>query len=312
MKQTQRPLKVLKFGGTSLGSVAALERMATIVVDACADHRIVLVVSAVGKTTDQLVALFEGERRPIVLQAKLDALVENHVRLACALLPKDELAGFLAHLEAHVRRLLDQLVLEQNKDLATKDVVLATGERLSVALVARFLRVKGCDAFAQDATDFVCTDATHGNAHVDVKETHRRLGDWYRSSFAHQIPVITGFVGASAAGAVTTLGRGGSDYSAALVASGLQATVLERWTDVDGLYTADPRTDPSAQHLDTIILEEAWAWNHAGRLGMHRKALDPLVAAGIPVHVRSTLQPKGSGTRLLPSATFRHRKAVGL
>lgn len=312
MKQDEQPLKVLKFGGTSLGTVAALERMADIVCDAKESHRVILVVSAVGKTTDHLVGMLDGERRSVVVQAKIDALVEYHLRLACAFLPKEALSAFLDHLEYHVHHLFKWLGPQNATDRACTDAVLATGERLSIGLVARILQVKGLDAFAQDATAFVRTDANHGNANVNLRETHQTLRAWYTPNLSGRIPVITGFLGAAPGEQVTTLGRGGSDYSAALIASGLNASVLERWTDVDGLYTADPRKNPRAEHLDTIVLEEAWAWNHAGRLGMHGKALDPLVAAGIPVHVRSTLHPEGCGTRLVPSATFRHRKAVGL
>jgi aspartate kinase len=123
--------------------------------------------------------------------------------------------------------------------------------------------------------------------------------------------VVTGFIGSTADGRTTTLGRGGSDYSAALLAHSLAAEVMERWTDVDGIYTADPRADRSAQRLACIVLEEARAWNQAGRLGMHRKALDPLVTAGIPVRVRSTAAPEKSGTWIVPSSEDR-RDVIGL
>lgn len=310
--EPQRLLKVLKFGGTSLGHVAALKRMASIVTQATETHRVIVVVSAIGKTTDQLVDLAAGPTTAHVVQSQLERLAERHLRLACDLLPKAELAVFLDVLDTMIQRLNRLVFAERASQVVRTDAILAMGERLSAALVSGVLQTQGLTATAHDATALVVTDATHGAAAVDVAATHRRLQAWYGVLPPTVTPVVTGFIGASPSGTVTTLGRGGSDYSAALVASGLNASVLERWTDVDGLYTDDPRRNPAARHLDAIILEEAWAWNHAGRLGMHRKALDPLVAAGIPVHVRSTLHPEGNGTRLIPSTSIRHRPAVGL
>ena len=182
-----------------------------------------------------------------------------------------------------------------------RDEVLAAGERLAVPLVAGLLRTSGLAATSVDAASLVRTDARHGAAAVDLQTTYRQIQAWHGRLPDPMIPVVTGFLGATERGATTTLGRGGSDYSAALFAAALFAAALERWTDVDGLYTADPRQHADAERLDEIVLEEAWAWNHAGRLGMHRKALDPLVAAGIPVYVRSTSSPDAPGTAILPA-----------
>ena len=114
------------------------------------------------------------------------------------------------------------------------------------------------------------------------------------------VPVITGFLGGTRSGETTTLGRGGSDYSASIIATALSAEGLERWTDVDGVYTADPNVDPDAQKLDQIVMSDAMAWNRTGKMGIHRKALDPLLEASIPMFVRSIDLPDDPGTAILP------------
>jgi len=184
---------------------------------------------------------------------------------------------------------------------AVADQVLALGERLAAPLLALALREAGLCASPQDAAALIRTDATFGAARVDVAETYRQAKAWHTGLPASTIPVVTGFIGATATATTTTLGRGGSDYSAALLAAALRASVLERWTDVDGLYTDDPYQNGQAQRLTRICLEEAWVWNHAGRLGMHCNALDPLVEAEIPIHVRSIAAPEGLGTWILPA-----------
>ena len=119
--------------------------------------------------------------------------------------------------------------------------------------------------------------------------------------------MVTGFIGSAPDGRTTTLGRGGSDYSASILAAGLKAHKLERWTDVDGVYTSDPRLDPTARRLDCIVMEDALSWNKAGKMGLHRKALDPLIEARIPLFVRSTDEPDNPGTEVHPR---RYQQAV--
>ncbi|MEX1055808.1 MAG: aspartate kinase, partial [Rhodothermales bacterium] len=182
------------------------------------------------------------------------------------------------------------------------DAILAAGERMSVPLLSLALCEAGLRAEPFDATQLVRTDDSFGQAQVDVQETYRLVRTWHGGLDPELIAVVTGFIGSTEDGRVTTLGRGGSDYSAALLACALEAEALERWTDVDGLYTWDPRKRCGARQLATIVLSEAVAWNRAGRLGMHRKALDPIVAASIPVYVRSTFLPEHPGTVILPQA----------
>ena len=298
-----RPLHVLKFGGTSVGSVDRLRRVAEIVKRTSEASQVVVVASALGGVTDRLVATFDGGAEAATVAALIRELDVRHRSVAGELLSQRAQAGYKVVLRQKLEILREVLnkVRTDGPAPERRDEVLATGERLSVPLVAGLLGTQGLAARPVDASTLVRTDDAHGKARVDLETTYQTIQAWHAGLPAQSVPVVTGFIGATEAGATTTLGRGGSDYSAALFAAALDASALERWTDVDGLYTDDPRHNKHAERLSEIVLEEAWAWNHARHLGMHRKALDPLVAAGIPVYVRSTSNPGAPGTAILPS-----------
>jgi aspartate kinase len=137
--------------------------------------------------------------------------------------------------------------------------------------------------------------------------TDRQVSSWYGRLPERSVPVVTGFIGGTADGSTTTLGRGGSDYSASLIATALRAERLERWTDIDGVYTSDPKVDPTAHKLERIVMADALAWNRTGKMGIHKKTLEPLLEASIPMYVRSIDTPEVPGTAILPR---RHRLAV--
>ena len=290
----ERPVKVLKFGGSSLASAGRIASVVEIVRASAKTHGLVVVASAVGRTTDDLVEFLSAgeDDGPSIL----DRIRSVHLELAGGILSEPSMSLYTGTLEAVLGELLKE------KSHSNLDAVLAAGERMSVPLLALALREAGLDAAPFDATRFIRTDDSVGQAQVDVDETYRLVRSWHRGLDPAIVAVVTGFVGSTEDGRVTTLGRGGSDYSAALIACALGADALERWTDVDGLYTWDPRKRCGARRLATMVLSEAVAWNHAGRLGMHRKALDPIIAASIPVYVRSTFLPEQPGTVILPAA----------
>ncbi len=295
-------LKVLKFGGTSVGSSERLHRVVEIVCRTAQTHRVVVVTSAVAGVTDTLAAALEAmEEGTFSKEALAEGLWARHHVLAAGLLRPAALRAYEETLQDLLLASIERLAHTRPMLPAIADQVLALGERLAAPLLALALQEAGLCATAQDAAALIRTDDTFGAALVDVAETYRQAQRWHAGLPAATVPVVTGFIGATATATTTTLGRGGSDYSAALLAAALRASVLERWTDIDGLYTDDPYTNRQARRLMRIRLEEAWAWNHAGRLGMHRKALDPLVEAEIPIHVRSIAAPEGPGTWILPA-----------
>ncbi|MFQ5569107.1 MAG: aspartate kinase [Rhodothermales bacterium] len=295
-----RSLKVLKFGGTSVGSVEQLRRVVGIICTTARTHRVVVVTSAAAGVTDTLEEAVQAVAGGTFSREKVAKVLwtRYHI-LATGLLRPALLRMYELFLQDVLRKQLQPLKLDT---LAAKsDRLLALGERLAAPLLACALRDRGLDALPHDAASLIRTDDTHRAALVDGPETYRLIRRWYEHLPVSSVPVVTGFIGATSSGVTTTLGRGGSDYSAALLAAALKAVVLERWTDVDGLYTHDPREHQQAVHMPRLVLEEAWAWNHAGRLGMHRNALDPLVEAQVPVHIRCTAAPGGTGTWVLPA-----------
>lgn len=173
-------------------------------------------------------------------------------------------------------------------------------------LLVAVLADAGCQAQAVDAASLIRTDATHGAAAVNGPGTRAQIRHWW-TRWDDRIPVVTGFIGSTVEGVTTTLGRGGSDYSAALLARGLEAGRMERWTDVEGLYTSDPTKHDDAQRLSCLQMEKARVWAKEGRLGLHARTLDPLAAAGVPLHVRCTRRPEAPGTRVVP-AVSPHRR----
>lgn len=302
------PHVVYKFGGTSVGTVPRFRTVIDILTRTAQAGRVVAIVSAQGKVTRRLSAGMEAfatepERRPEVVDALVHDLRARHQAQAQAVLSPDGFDAYMAVAEERLAALRDVFARVDREGFtpAARDAVLATGEQLSVPMVTVALRDAGCTAPFCDATALVVTDDTFGAATVDLAATTERVRTWYDGLASDALPVVAGFIGATPDGRTTTLGFEGSDYSAALFARILNAGCLTRYTDVDGLYTADPDTDPSAERLERLSMEEAFARTEAGRLGMHPQTLRPLAEAGIPMQVRSIDVPDGQGTQIVPT-----------
>ncbi len=321
--------KVLKFGGTSVGSAPALKQLLAIV--ASEPEPPVVVVSALSGVTNALEGLIDsvlGDAQHdsqggtpsvgILLEQAVaqgvDALCSRHLDLARAVLPADALREYhqilrivLGRLELRLAEMMafggtERTSAGAEDHAADRDAVLSVGERLSAPLISLALGTRGVPSTWVDSRHLILTDNSHGAAVVDLAATGVAVRAWYALLAPGVVPVVTGYIGRSVTGRTTTLGRGGSDYSAALVAEALSARKLDRWTDVDGIHTANPRLDPSARRFSFLLAEDASTWNAAKALGMHEQAFDPVVRGCIPVHVRSTLHPHGDGTLILPRA----------
>lgn len=301
-----RPVRVLKFGGTSVGSADGIKNAVRLVHAATETCRPGVVVSAAAGVTDALVQAAEESRADRGSVEAWTRRVGRRYRALAANTLADE--ALRARYDTALRTELSELrrALQEMAGpnaAAARDVVLAAGERLMVPLLAAALDASGCTSQAVDAATLIRTDAAHGDATVQWAPTRRQVRDWHRTRAAG-LPVVTGFVGETADGKTTTLGRGGSDLSAAVLAWALAAERMERWTDVEGLYTRDPDAHSDAQPLQRIDFEQARAWTKAGRLGMHPCTLDPLMDAGIPLRVRCTHRPAAPGTRIVPAPTL--------
>ncbi|NNF04042.1 MAG: aspartate kinase [Rhodothermales bacterium] len=299
---------MLKFGGSSVGSVESLRSVVRIVCGEAERSRPVLVVSALSGVTDALECLAESlsgdaaasrtdEMSPA---GRIAAIRDRHESMAHSVLSDDGLGAYLRELNRHIAA-LERDVASNRTDRTER--IIARGELMSAPLVAALLSESCISARAVDSRDFVRTrGAAGGRTIVDDDSTRANTRAWFEAWPADIVPVVTGFIARDAEGRTTLLGRGGSDYSAALIAEGIGAAKLDRWTDVDGLHTADPRRFDGTRPFLYLLLEDASTWNEASRLGMHRHTFEPALRACFPVHVRSTRHPERDGTLIVPRA----------
>ena len=304
LPSTDRPIRVLKFGGTSVGTPERLQDTVHVVRETARSCRPVVVVSAAAGVTDLLVEAADAAPHSSAAAATWRERIGARYRA----LAEDTIGSeplwerYESTLQARLSALEQTFGDPVPRRSASRDAVLAVGERLMAPLLVAVLADAGYRTQAVDAALLIRTDATHGAAAVDGSGTRAQVRHWW-TQWDDGIPVVTGFIGSTAEGVTTTLGRGGSDYSAALLACGLEAGCMERWTDVEGLYTADPTTHDDAQRLSRLQMEKARVWAKEGRLGLHVRTLDPLATAGIPLHVRCTRRPEAPGTRVVPAVS---------
>jgi bifunctional aspartokinase / homoserine dehydrogenase 1 len=294
---------VMKFGGSSVGTAARIREVATLVADAQAQEPVVVVVSAVNGTTDALLTAARdaaGRQRLEALEGLL-ALQERHAGIISALgLPDNEareLTTELKPLWQELENFVQSVGILGEASPRTLDYIAAVGERVSCRIVAGALRARGCRAIAMDATRLIRTDSAFGAAYPLMDVTRAQAAAVLAPLIeSGGVPVVTGFIGANADGIVTTLGRGGSDYSAAILGRALDAREVIIWTDVDGVMTADPRVVPDARTLPRLSYEEAAEMSYFGAKVLHPKTIAPAVEGGIPVRIKNTFAPAAPGT----------------
>ena len=294
---------VTKFGGTSLGDVAAFERVFH-VVSSQIDKQPVVVVSAMTKVTDALLAAFDhakkGDQASAI--ASLEPHFERHVEVARHFMP-DGSGVFDSELKFAREELSDLLMRAARRSLPLsmlKDAIVSYGEQLSSRLLAEVLKAKGLNARHFDSRRLIMTDDEFGAAQPLIDETNEivclELAPSIRTG---EIPVMGGFIAGNRAGETTTLGRGGSDYSAAIVAAALGAVELQIWTDVTGVMTCDPRICGNARTIPILSYEEAAELAYFGAKVLHPKTIKPAVDNAIPVRVCNTFHPRDIGTMIL-------------
>ena len=288
---------VMKFGGSSVADAAAIERVVAIVATERQQGAApVVVVSALGGVTDRLLALAAGA--PDDRDAAVDALARRHIEVV---------TGLDADQDGEVTRFIDGRFEELRatfhgcpageQDPRTLDVIAAAGELLSSRIVAAAMTSRGLPAAWVDARDAIVTDGQHTAALPLAAETaaaaRRAAGNHVT---AGRIPVLGGFVGRTVDGATTTLGRGGSDYSASLIGAAIDASEIQIWTDVDGMLTADPRIVPDAEVVRHLSFAEAAELAYFGAKVLHPSTIFPAVSRNIPVKILNSRRPDALGT----------------
>jgi len=304
----KKPLRVLKFGGTSVGDAGAIERVIEIVRSATRESNIAVVVSAMAGVTNKLVAAARHSQAgdSTAVSAIFEELRRKHTAAAASLIDSDEegrmLCQKLEQLLQAGERLCAGTVLLRELTPRTEDAISSLGERLSVLLVAAALTERGLPSAAIEATDLIVTDELHGGANPFMDLSRDRSQMRLRPLLQRGIvPVITGFIGATVEGVLTTLGRGGSDYSATILGAALDADEVIIWTDVDGLETADPRLVPEARTIPHISYREAAELAHFGAKVLHPKTLRAIMQCGVPLWIRNTFAPEQLGTTITPA-----------
>ena len=292
---------VAKFGGTSVADAEAIGRLIEIIRSRTGSQPVV-VVSALARITDGLLALAEqcGSGDGAALDASVTALLERHERIARELPGCSAVVDPIAQDAAELRR---EVMAARDRKLspAELDAVAGRGELWSSRLVAAALAGAGLDADWVDIRPILVTDGRFGRATPYTQVLNKRAQDQLKPlAEAGRIPVTQGFIGATATGVPTTLGRGGSDFTAALLGAALGAERVEIWTDVDGLMTADPRIVPSARTLPAASYDEAAELATFGARILHPATALPLVRAGIPIVVLNSRHPERAGTTIGP------------
>jgi aspartate kinase len=303
---------VLKFGGTSVGDAAAIQRAAEITRGRVARQPVVVVVSALAGVTNALLAIAEHAARGQLIGAirGVEALRERHLREADALLDHgtegDEARTELSAMCDELASLAEALSVLGHLTPRSQDAIVAYGELLSATLVHAAFRQRGVPTELVDARDVVITDDHHTRATPHFDGIVQRARDHLLPLVERGCtPLLGGFIGRTPQGVTTTIGRGGGDYSAALVGAALGAAAIEIWTDVDGMLTADPRVVPGAQLIEEIRFDEAAELATFGAKVLHPSTIAPAVKRGIPVFIYNARRPEGRGTRITTGAPRR-------
>jgi aspartokinase/homoserine dehydrogenase 1 len=298
---------VIKFGGTSVGTAQAIGQAADIASTLRRErYDLIVVTSAMSGVTDALLgaarAAIGGDRN--VFREIVDGLRAKHHTAAGELLTSaDERQVVLDAVNQRLNELLllcDAFSVLGEASPRALDAVTSLGERMSVHLLAGALRSRGTPAMPIDAAEVVRTDDAFQSAAPDMAQTrklaHELLGGLLTDSI---VPVVTGFIGSTSEGVVTTLGRGGSDYSAAILGAALDADEIWIYTDVDGVMTADPRVVSDVRTLDTLSYREMSELAYFGAKVLHPKTVLPALERGIPIRIRNTFRPSHAGTLIL-------------
>jgi len=311
---------VMKFGGTSVKDPEAIRRLARIVVREQGISGVpVVVVSAMSGITDQLLDAVAAVERGDADAAshKVTAMRDRHRAAAEALLSpsaeRDEVIDALERQWRETAALLHAMAVLREVSPRSRDAVVAMGELASSQLVAAALSDLGTPARFVDARRVLVTSADHGQARPDQAATAARLHDLVLPlTRSGVVAVLGGFIGATADGVTTTLGRGGSDYSASLFGAGLRSAEIQIWTDVDGMLTADPRVVQGARPLPALSFAEASELAYFGAKVLHPSTIAPAVADGIPVKILNSHRPDVAGTTITANPPLPDAPLTGL
>lgn len=292
-------MKVLKFGGTSVGKAESIRKVAAIIGEnAAAGEPQVVVVSALSQVTNRLIRAAEmAAANDEQYQTLMQEVEQDHIQAVNDLIGASDRSAILGILKKHfvdLEDLMHGVFLLRELSPRSLDLIQSFGERLSANIIATFLSSEGLPASYCDARKFIRTDGNFGAAKVDFFNTNAAIRAWFEEH--SELQIVTGFCGSTEQGQTTTLGRGGSDYTASILGAALEASLIEIWTDVDGVMTADPRRVRDAFSLSQISYEEAMELSHFGAKVIYPPTIQPVYKQRIPIRIRNTFNLDFPGT----------------
>lgn len=308
-------MKVLKFGGTSVANAQNIKLVLDTVINKAKEDKLVVVVSAFSKITDLLqVASTKAASGDESFKEILSEIEKKHLDALKELIPVSEQSSLLSHIKRiinHLETLLDGCFLLGELSSRTSDTILSFGELLSSYIIAEALKQNLKNSGYKDSRELIKTNNQFGKAAVNFEVSNQLISDYFATN-DNQVVIMPGFVAASLDGIITTLGRGGSDYTAAIIAAALNATDLEIWTDVNGMFTANPKIVKQAQPIATISYQEAMELSHFGAKVLYPPTIQPVLRKNIPILIKNTFEPEAEGTFISNQTTSQTNPVKGI
>ncbi|HXJ97652.1 MAG TPA: bifunctional aspartate kinase/homoserine dehydrogenase I [Gelidibacter sp.] len=293
-------MNVLKFGGTSVGSIENIKKVIEILDNYSKKEPVICVVSAVGGITDKLLRAGEfAQQKNENYLPLFEEIKTIHLSILEGLIPDQNEAAktYLENKLSSLKSLLDGIHLINELSPKTSDKLVSYGELLSSFIVAETMKSQNLDAVRKNTQDLIVTNNNFTKAEVNYPTSNTNISEYFKNA-AQKITILPGFIARSTTGETTTLGRGGSDFTAALVAAALRVNRLEIWTDVSGMYTANPKIVKQAYPIEKLSYREAMELSHFGAKVLYPPSVQPVLSLNIPIHIKNTSDPEAYGTRI--------------
>lgn len=300
-------MKVLKFGGTSVGSAKNIHKVISILESNSKTNNCIVAVSAIGGITDKLIdAANKAVQKTSAYKEAYKKIEAKHLNIVDGLIEntskKDHVKAIVLEKLSDLEQLLDGLYLINELSPKTTDKLLSYGELLSSYIIFEAIKAKGLDVSLKNSQELIVTDNNHTNAAIYIKETEENIKKYFKEN-ASKITILPGFISKSIDGKFTTLGRGGSDYTASIIAAALDVEELQIWTDVSGMYTTNPKLVKQAKPIERLSYQEAVELSHFGAKVLYPPTVQPVLDKSIPIVIKNTLAPKDAGTFISKEST---------
>lgn len=299
-------MKVLKFGGSSVASSENINKVIAIVKVSSVNQNVAVVVSALGGVTDLLLKAGDLACNGDKTYKEIFAAIEKrHIEVVRELIPVNNQSGVLGHIKKMLNTLentLEGVFLINELSAKTSDKIVSFGELFSSYIIAEAMKNKKLDAVLKNSQELIVTDENFSNASVIFDKTNINIADFFKQNSA-KIVMLPGFVAKTENGEVSTLGRGGSDYTAAIIAAATDSEILEIWTDVSGMYTANPKFVRQAFPINNISYQEAMELSHFGAKVLYPPTIQPILKKEIPICIKNTFEPEAEGTLIIKESS---------